>query len=207
MIKQTITYKDFNEVERTEDFWFHLDKADLLKFHAMRKGGMKAYMEDIVRADDSEKILEIFDMFILKSIGKRSEDGRRFIRNDDIREEFTQTNAYAEFLYQLAGNADEGAKFINGIMPAGLEEELKNYTPQGGTVELPADTSTNDAEAKENPAVTAEVPVEIKWTDFTKQQLLEMPAASWEQLVGGMKPKDMPHELLLTAMERKTAGK
>lgn len=196
MIKQTITYKDFNGDERTEDFWFHLDKADLLKMQAMRKGGMKAYMQDIVAADDNEKILEVFDMFILKSIGKRSEDGRRFERTDEIRAEFTQTNAYSEFLFQLAGNAEQGATFVNGIMPEGLAEELKDFSPQAGTVELPADTSTNDAEAKE-------VPVQIKWTDFTKQQLLEMGEHQFVALVGSMRPKDMPHDLLIIAMERK----
>jgi len=202
MIKQTITYKDFNDVERTEDFWFHLDKADILKLHAMRKGGMKAYMEDIVKADDNEKILEVFDMFILKSIGKRSEDGRQFLRTEEIRQEFMSTGAYSEFLFSLAGNADEGAKFVNGIRPAGLEEELKNWSPQG-VVEPPAtdpvlaDTSTNDAEVKE-------VPVQIKWSDFTKQQLLEMPQDNFDKLVGNMQPKDMPHELLVVAMEKRS---
>lgn len=199
MIKQTITYTDFNGDTRTEDFWFHLDKADLLKLHAMRKGGMKEYMQDIVKAEDNEKILEVFDMFILKSIGKRSDDGRQFLRTEETRQEFLSTNAYSEFLFQLAGNADLGAAFVNGIMPAGLEEELKDYAPGGGTVELPADTSTNDAEAKEK----AEVPIEMKWSDFTSQQLLDMPRSGWEQLTKNMKPQDMPHDLLVIAMQRR----
>ena len=28
MLKETIKYTDCNGVERTEDFWFHLSKAD-----------------------------------------------------------------------------------------------------------------------------------------------------------------------------------
>lgn len=197
MIKQTITYTDFNGDSRTEDFWFHLDKADLLKFYAMRKGGMKAYMQDIVAAEDNEKILELFDMFLMKSIGKRSDDGRRFIRNDETREEFQQTNAYSDFLFMLANDAEAGAKFIEGIMPEGLEGELKTMAATE-TVELPADTSTNDAEAKE-------VPIRITWTDFTKQQLLEMAEPEFDKLVT-MKPQDMPHDLLVIAMQRKNRG-
>lgn len=150
MIKQTITYTDFNDEERTEDFWFHLDKADLLELQAMRKGGMRAYMLEIVQSDNNEEILNIFKMFILRSIGKRSEDGRQFIRNDEIRDEFRQTNAYSEFLFTLGNNAELGAEFIQGIMPANLEKDLAKHGIKPTTnVELPADTSTNDAEAKE----------------------------------------------------------
>ena len=205
MIKQTITYTDFNDVERTEDFWFHLDKADLLELQALRKGGMKAYLEDIVAADDNEKILETFKMFILRSIGKRSEDGRQFIRNDEIRDEFRQTNAYSEFLFSLAGDADAGATFINGIMPANLEKELaKHGIRPTNDVELPADTSTNDAEAKEQAAVVEHGPVggDAQWTDFSELQLLTMSQENFDSLLNKIRgPK--PALLLGIGMKRK----
>ena len=31
MIKQTITYTDYNGNERTEEYWFNLSKAELLR--------------------------------------------------------------------------------------------------------------------------------------------------------------------------------
>jgi hypothetical protein len=192
MIKQDITYTDFNDVERTEEFWFHLDKADLLELQAMRKGGLRAYMQEIVESDDNEKILETFKMLILRSIGKRSEDGRQFIRNDEIRDEFRNTNAY---LFSLANDASSGAEFISGILPANLEKDLAKHGVKMDTVELPADTSTNDAEAKEKPVK--------QWTDYTKQELLEMSDRQFTITVGRMAPTEMPRELLVIAMQRK----
>ena len=35
MIKKTITYTDYNGVSRTEDFWFNLTTAELMKMELM----------------------------------------------------------------------------------------------------------------------------------------------------------------------------
>lgn len=206
MIKQTITYTDFNEEERTEDFWFHLDKADLLELQAMRSGGLRAYMEEIVKSDDNEKILEIFKMLILKSIGKRSPDGRQFIRNDEVRDEFRNTNAYSEFLFSLANDASSGAEFIAGILPANLEKDLGRYGVKAPTttVELPADTSTNDAEAKTEPRIVEMGPVggASEWTDFSQEQLLAMGQEDFDYLLNKI-PGPKPALLLGIGMQRK----
>lgn len=202
MIKQTITYTDFNDVTHTEDFWFHLDKADLLEMQAMRSGGMKAYMEDLIKSDDKLEILRIFRMFILKSVGKRSEDGRRFHRTDDIRAEFEETNAYQEFLFYLANNADEAAKFLEGLMPADLVAQVKAAEAMG-TVELPADTSTNDAEVVEQPEVVKQ------WTDYTEQELMELPNVEFQALIHRSKNggSNVPRMLLLIQSRRSKLGR
>lgn len=36
MLKETIKYTDYNGVERTEDFWFHLSKAELMEWRWVR---------------------------------------------------------------------------------------------------------------------------------------------------------------------------
>jgi hypothetical protein len=47
----------------------------------------------------------------------RSEDGKRFIKNDQLREEFTQTAAYDALFMELATDEDAAANFIQGILP------------------------------------------------------------------------------------------
>ena len=56
----------------------------------------------------------------MKSYGEKSLDGKRFIKNKELTEAFIQTEAYSELFVELASNADEAVKFINGIMPKNM---------------------------------------------------------------------------------------
>lgn len=120
MIKQTIKYTDFNGTERNEDFYFNLTKAEVTEMELSQEGGLTATIQKVIDEKDSKKMVEIFKDLILKSYGEKSEDGRRFIKNDKIREEFAQTEAYSELFYKLATNAEEATAFVNGITPSAL---------------------------------------------------------------------------------------
>ncbi len=117
MIKQTITYTDFNDVERTEDFFFNLTEAELVDYSVSVEGGMEKKLEDIVKSNDIKEILKIFKEIILLSVGKKSEDGRLFIKNDKIREEFKQCPAYSELYMSFINDDNKAADFVNGILP------------------------------------------------------------------------------------------
>jgi len=117
MYKKTITYKDFNGTERTEDFYFHLKQSTLARMELLEEKGLVEYLEDIVKAMDRKKLIATFDDIIRKSYGVKSDDGRRFIQNDQVYEEFTETEAYSKFFMELITDDEEAARFINGIMP------------------------------------------------------------------------------------------
>lgn len=118
MLKKTITYTDYNDVERTEDFYFNLTKAEILEMELSTEGGLEKKVKEIVLSQDGEKITALFKTIILKSYGEKSSDGRRFIKNDTMREEFTQTEAYNLLFTELATNAEAAAAFVNGIIPS-----------------------------------------------------------------------------------------
>lgn len=122
MFKITKTYKDFNDVERTEDFYFNLTKAELMEMELSTTGGMTELIERIVKAQDGPAIIKIFKDLVLKAYGIKSADGRRFEKNDAIRADFEQTIAYSEIFMELATDADYAAKFVNGIMPADMDK-------------------------------------------------------------------------------------
>ena len=123
MLKKTITYTDYNNNERTEDFYFNLTKAELMEMEMSTNGGLAEMINKIVASQDAPSIIKIFKELVLKAYGEKSLDGKRFIKNDDIREEFSQTEAYSQLFMELATDADAGAVFVNGIMPAGLSQE------------------------------------------------------------------------------------
>lgn len=121
MLKKTITYTDYNGVERTEDFYFNLNKAEIMEMEMSTTGGMAEMIQRIVKAQDSPAIVKIFKDLVLRAYGEKSADGKRFIKNDEIREAFAQTEAYSILFMELATDADAAAAFVNGITPADVD--------------------------------------------------------------------------------------
>lgn len=117
MIKKTITYTDYNGVERTENFYFNLSKAEVMEMQLSTAGGMAETIQKIVDAKDTPAIVRIFKELVLKAYGVKSDDGRRFIKSKELSDEFAQTEAYSQIFMELATDADAAAKFVNGIVP------------------------------------------------------------------------------------------
>ena len=126
MIKKTLTYEDFNGNKRTEDFYFNLTKAECAELEFGLDGGRLSEMvENIINENDLKTIISILKEIVLKAYGVKSPDGRRFIKNEKIREEFAQTNAYSDLFMSLAFDANEAAKFIQGIANVSDEDAKK----------------------------------------------------------------------------------
>ena len=122
MLKKTITYTDYNNVERTEDFYFNLTKAELMEMEMGAVGGLSGMIEKIVSAKDAPSIIKVFKELVLKAYGEKSADGRRFIKSKEISDAFAQTEAYSQLFMELATDADAASKFVNGIAPS-MEEK------------------------------------------------------------------------------------
>ena len=87
MLKKTITYEDFNGEEVSEDFFFHLSKAELVELELSHEGGLSESLQRIVAAQDGKSIIAEFKNILLTSYGQKSADGKRFIKNQQLREE------------------------------------------------------------------------------------------------------------------------
>lgn len=117
MLKKTMTYTDYNGEEVTEDFYFNMSAAEIAELELSHKGGFSGYIQAMIDAENNAEIIQLFKRIIAMSIGRRSEDGRRFIKNQTIVDEFMQTPAYSDLFIELASNADSAASFVNGIVP------------------------------------------------------------------------------------------
>lgn len=117
MIKKTITYTDYNGVERTEDHYFNLSKAELMEWELSATGGFFEMLNKIMAEKDIPSIAKIFKELIFKSYGEKSADGKRFIKSPELSTAFSQTEAYSILYMELATDADAAAKFVNGVMP------------------------------------------------------------------------------------------
>lgn len=117
MLKKTITYIDYDGVERTEDFFFNLTKAEVAEMELSNTGGMERLIQQIAITQDRKRLIDLFKDIILRSYGEKSSDGRRFIKSKELSEAFSQTEAYSELFMQLATDSEMASAFINGIMP------------------------------------------------------------------------------------------
>ena len=124
MLKKTITYTDYNGVERTEDSYFNLTKAEIMEMELTTTGGLAEMINRIIPAKDAPAIITVFKDLILKAYGEKSPDGKRFIKSKELSEAFSQTEAYSILFMELATDADAAAKFINGIVPAPDKQAL-----------------------------------------------------------------------------------
>ncbi len=125
MLKKTIKYTDYDNNERTEDFYFNLTKAELTEMEGSTNGGLKKMLEKIVQEQDVKKILDMFKDIIRKSYGEKSPDGKRFIKSPELVEAFVQTEAYSELFMEMLENPDVASAFMSGIIPQPKEGGIK----------------------------------------------------------------------------------
>lgn len=116
MTKETITYTDLNGVERTEDFYFDLSKPEVVRMQASTKGGYDVQLKSIANGSNGSLIMEFFENFIKTAYGEKSDDGRRFVKSDEISNAFMQTPAYEVLFEKLVTDAEAAAEFVNKVM-------------------------------------------------------------------------------------------
>lgn len=125
MYVKKIAYTNYNREKRERKFYFNLNKAELLDMELTTKGGYQNFIERIIETRDQEELIRLFRELIQKSYGVKSDDGEMFIKNEQVLNEFIQTEAYSELYVELATNADSAAEFVNGIMPPALMAEVE----------------------------------------------------------------------------------
>lgn len=121
MLKRTITYQDYNGNQRTEDFYFNLTQAEVTEMELSVDGGLVEMIKRIVAAQDGKQIIATFKDMILRAYGEKSPDGKYFIKNQEIRDRFAQTEAYSQLFMELATDANKASAFVEGIIPAKAE--------------------------------------------------------------------------------------
>ena len=130
MLKKPITYTDYNGVERTEDFYFNLSKAELMEMELGVTGGMTEMLNKIIAAKDAPSLMKTFKEMIMKAYGVKSDDGKRLIKSEELSIAFTQTEAYSVLFMELITDDKAAADFVNGIIPNEIQAEVAAQTAQ-----------------------------------------------------------------------------
>lgn len=132
MLKKTIKYKNYNGVEVEEDFYFNLTETELTEWEFEMDGGLSAALDRVMRAQDIKQLMGFWKDVVVRAYGVKSPDGKRFIKSQEVRDEFLQSEAYNELFMELV-EADKAVEFVNGLLPKNLDafsQKLLNANKQ-----------------------------------------------------------------------------
>lgn len=132
MLTKTIEYTDYNGVTRKEDYQFNLTKAEVLEWVSSSGGDytIDKYLERIHETGNRKEMVQTIKEIICKSYGKKSLDGKRFEKSEEIKKEFIESEAYSVLFMEIAGNAKKAADFLNGIIPDDLSDEIRKIVQE-----------------------------------------------------------------------------
>lgn len=200
MIKQTITYDTFDDPpkEVTEDFYFNLNKLEIMEMEIAFEGGLEAHIKKLTKTEDGPDAYFLFKDIILKSYGKKADDGRGFEKSIELMKQFEESPALGELIFGFLKDGNDAATFVKGILPARLVAEVEKEAAKQDTDATVTQLPSNIVETI--PPVPATI--ERKFQDYTQDELLAMGQAEFQSLVPE-KTKDMTKGQLLIAMQRK----
>ena len=124
MYRTTVKFENYDGEEREMEILCSLTEAEVIELEVSWDGGLKGVLGKIIKEKDQKRMVEMMKMLITKSYGKKSIDGNRFIKNQEVLDEFMQTPAYSELFMILSTDADEASKFVNGIIPKKLNDRM-----------------------------------------------------------------------------------
>lgn len=123
MIKQHVSYEDYEGVLQEKDLWFHLNKSDLAKLSLKYKNGLMEGLAELQKSGDKPAIAEFIDDLLCAAYGERVPNSDVFKKTPEIKENFQYSLAHDEILMMLLGGEDDDIiNFIVGIMP-GMKAE------------------------------------------------------------------------------------
>lgn len=126
MYKKTIEFEDFDGNIRKEDHFFHLNKSEVIKW--LTTSGdytLDKVLERLSTERNGKKIIEAFENLIRMAYGRKSLDGRKFEKTEEIWKDFYQTEAYSILFMELITDAKKAAEFVNKIIPESLSKEVE----------------------------------------------------------------------------------
>lgn len=124
MFSRTFEYTGYDGQTHKDTWWFNLSEAELYKLELSNLGGMNGMMNKLLRESKPGEIVDLFEKLILSAVGERSVDGRKFLKNEEIRQDFYQSKAYSDLFVELVKSGDKLAEFLRGAIPAEVAEAL-----------------------------------------------------------------------------------
>lgn len=128
MFTTPVTYKDFDENERTEEFSFHLNRSELMDWLMVENGvTLDKVMEIMAKKEDIKAMAAQMKELLYRSYGEKSADGRRFDKSEETKKNFMDTEAFSVLHMKLVTDAEFAVEFITKVIPSDMGKEMEKY--------------------------------------------------------------------------------
>lgn len=116
MLKQRVKYEGFDGEIIEEDLYFNLTRMDLIELNDRYDSkDMAAYMDKIVKEKNVKELYRVLKDIVLMAYGVKSEDGKRFIKNQTVKDEFAESLAFAQLIEDFHETETAMSDFVTGI--------------------------------------------------------------------------------------------
>ena len=116
MLKQRVKYEGFDGEIVEEDLYFNLTRMDLIELNDRYESkDMAAYMDKIVKEKNVKELYKVLKDIVLMAYGVKSEDGKRFIKNQTVKDEFAESLAFSQLIEDFHETDTSMSDFITGI--------------------------------------------------------------------------------------------
>jgi hypothetical protein len=130
MYKKTITYKDYDGRERSEDHYFNLDEGEIMEMEMSVSGGYSNMIERVANEQSEPELFKIFKEFVLATYGEKTSDGKYFMKEDEngrpLVRKFLQSRAYSALMMEFMTKTNAFTEFVNKVIPAEMAEKYGN---------------------------------------------------------------------------------
>lgn len=116
MLKQRVKYEGFDGEIVEEDLYFNLTRMDLIELNDRYESkDMAAYMDKIVKEKNIKELYKVLKDIVLMAYGTKSEDGKRFIKNQTVKDEFAESLAFSQLIEDFHETDTAMSDFVTGI--------------------------------------------------------------------------------------------
>lgn len=125
MFAREFTYIGYDGKEKKDTYHFNLNEAELYELDLSSIYGFTGQMERLLKAERTQEIVEMFKGIILGAVGEVSPDGRRFVKNEQIREDFYRSKAYAQLFVELVSSGEKFSEFLKAAIPEEIRKKME----------------------------------------------------------------------------------
>lgn len=128
MLKKEINHKNWDGEDVTTVAHFHITKSTLVEniqvvdeldaMEAMLEGG-----ERNLTPTEIKKIVDLVKFFMRLAYGVR--EGDRFVQNEELWTNFTQTAAYDQLFYSMFDQPEEAVEFLFTLLPDDIRAQAE----------------------------------------------------------------------------------
>ncbi len=135
MFSREFEYTGYDGQPKKDTYWFNLSEAELYEIDLSSSRGFTGEMNRLLKEERTKDIVDAFKAIVLGSVGTISADGRKFLKNEQIKEDFYRSKAYSQLFVELISSGEKLAEFLRGAIPEEIRAKMEAAEAEGTPAE------------------------------------------------------------------------